>query len=93
MEADVDADAPASLPGSRLAARGGRRRARPRGRAAPRAERPVVMAGTGLYWARGEKELQALCGELQIPVFLNGLARGCVPADDPSSSRAREGPG
>ena len=45
------------------------------------AERPVIMAGTGLYWAHGEHALQALCEELQIPVFLNGLARGCVPAD------------
>ena len=48
------------------------------------------MAGTGLYWARAEKELQALCEELQIPVFLNGLARGCVPADHAQFfSRAR----
>ena len=45
------------------------------------AERPVIMAGTGLYWARGEQELLALAEELRIPVFLNGLARGCVPAD------------
>jgi acetolactate synthase I/II/III large subunit len=54
------------------------------------ASKPVVMAGTGLYWARGEQALQRLCEELQIPVFLNGLARGCVPADDPMFfSRAR----
>jgi acetolactate synthase-1/2/3 large subunit len=54
------------------------------------AERPVVMAGTGLYWAHGEHALRALCEEFQIPVFLNGLARGCVPADDPMFfSRAR----
>ena len=54
------------------------------------AERPVVMAGTGLYWARGEDALRRLCEELQIPVFLNGLARGCVPADSPVFfSRAR----
>ncbi|HEX8074212.1 MAG TPA: acetolactate synthase [Thermoleophilaceae bacterium] len=46
------------------------------------AQRPVVMAGTGLYWARGEDALRRLCRELQVPVFLNGLARGCVPADD-----------
>jgi acetolactate synthase-1/2/3 large subunit len=46
-----------------------------------RAERPVIMAGTGLYWARGEEALQRLCDELDVPVFLNGLARGCVPAD------------
>jgi len=45
------------------------------------AERPVVMAGTDLYWGHGEQELLALVQELRIPVFLNGLARGCVPAD------------
>ncbi|MEA2472541.1 MAG: hypothetical protein QOE06_456 [Thermoleophilaceae bacterium] len=45
------------------------------------AERPVVMAGTGLYWSRGEEALLRLCDELRVPVFLNGLARGCVPAD------------
>jgi acetolactate synthase I/II/III large subunit len=45
------------------------------------AERPVIMAGTGLYWARGEDALQRLCDEGDIAVFLNGLARGCVPAD------------
>jgi acetolactate synthase-1/2/3 large subunit len=45
------------------------------------AERPVIMAGTGLYWGRGEEALLALVEELRIPVFVNGLARGCVPAD------------
>jgi len=45
------------------------------------AERPVIMAGTNLYWGHGERALLALAEELRIPVFLNGLARGCVPAD------------
>jgi acetolactate synthase-1/2/3 large subunit len=45
------------------------------------AERPVIMAGTNLYWGHGEDALLALVQELGIPVFLNGLARGCVPAD------------
>ena len=90
MEADVDADGAASLPDpASLPAADGDAVDRAvellRG-----AERPVVMAGTGLYWARAEKELQALCAELQIPVFLNGLARGCVAADHPHFfSRAR----
>jgi len=90
MEADVDADLPASLPdpASLPAADGGeldRAVELLRG-----AERPVVMAGTGLYWARAEDSLRALCEELNIPVFLNGLARGCVPADHPQFfSRAR----
>jgi len=90
MEAEVDADAPATLlDSSSLPPADGDALERAvellRG-----AERPVVMAGTGLYWARAEKELQALCEELQIPVFLNGLARGCVPADHAQFfSRAR----
>lgn len=47
------------------------------------AERPVVMAGNGLYWARGEDALRELAETAGIPVFLNGLARGCLPADHP----------
>jgi acetolactate synthase I/II/III large subunit len=45
------------------------------------AERPVIMAGTGLYWGRGETQLRALAEALRIPVFVNGLGRGCFPAD------------
>ncbi len=54
------------------------------------AERPVIMAGAGLYWGRGESALVALAESLRIPVFTNGLARGCIPADhDLAFSRAR----
>ncbi len=54
------------------------------------AERPVVLGGSGLYWGRGEGELRALAEELRIPVFLNGLGRGCLPADhELAFSRAR----
>jgi acetolactate synthase I/II/III large subunit len=45
------------------------------------AERPVIMAGTDLYWGHGEEALVELAERLRIPVFLNGLARGCVAAD------------
>src|SRR4051794_20111181 len=45
------------------------------------AERPVIMAGTNLYWGRGEDALRALAETRGIPVFLNGLGRGCLPAD------------
>jgi acetolactate synthase I/II/III large subunit len=45
------------------------------------AERPVLMAGSDLYWGRGEGALRALAEAVGIPVFLNGLARGCLPAD------------
>jgi acetolactate synthase-1/2/3 large subunit len=90
MEAEAEADAVASLPDPAAAPAA-------LGDALDRAaellgaaERPVVMAGTGLYWARGEEALVRLCDELSVPVFLNGLARGCVPADHPLFfSRAR----
>lgn len=54
------------------------------------AERPVIMAGTGLYWSFGEGEMRRLAEALGIPVFLNGTGRGCLPADHPLAfSRAR----
>jgi acetolactate synthase I/II/III large subunit len=54
------------------------------------AERPAIMAGSGLYWGRGEDELLALAEALGIPVFLNGLGRGCLAADhELAFSRAR----
>ncbi len=54
------------------------------------AERPAIMAGTGLYWGHGEEPLRALAESLGIPVFLNGLGRGCLPADhELAFSRAR----
>jgi acetolactate synthase I/II/III large subunit len=88
MESDVEADLPAAERVPVPTADGGELdRAAELLRAA---SKPVVMAGTGLYWAHGEQAVRSLCGELQIPVFLNGLARGCVPADHPMFfSRAR----
>jgi thiamine pyrophosphate-dependent acetolactate synthase large subunit-like protein len=54
------------------------------------AERPAIMAGTGLYWGHGEGELRLLAEALGIPVFLNGLGRGCLAADhELAFSRAR----
>jgi acetolactate synthase-1/2/3 large subunit len=54
------------------------------------AERPVIMAGTNLYWGHGEDALRELAEACGIPVFLNGLARGCLAADHPLFfSRAR----
>ncbi len=54
------------------------------------AERPVIMAGTNLYWGHGEDALRELAEAAGIPVFLNGLARGCLPADHPNFfARAR----
>src|SRR5260221_103988 len=54
------------------------------------ADRPAIMAGSGLYWGHGEEELRALAEALGIPVFLNGLGRCCLAADhELAFSRAR----
>ncbi len=54
------------------------------------ARRPVIMAGTNVWWGRAERELLHLAERLRIPVLANGMARGIVGADrDLSFSRAR----
>jgi acetolactate synthase-1/2/3 large subunit len=54
------------------------------------ADRPVIMAGTNLYWGHGEHALRELAEAAGVPVFLNGLARGCLAADHPQFfSRSR----
>ena len=54
------------------------------------AERPVLMVGTGAYWHPGEEALRALTEKAGIPVYMNGLARGLLPADHPNAfSRSR----
>lgn len=45
------------------------------------AQRPVIMAGTNLWWGHGEAALLRLAEELHIPVLMNGMARGALPAD------------
>lgn len=45
------------------------------------AKRPVIMAGTNVWWGHGEAALLRLAEELRIPVLMNGMARGAVPAD------------
>lgn len=47
------------------------------------AERPMVLAGAGVRWANAHERLAALAAALKAPVFLNSLARGCLPPDDP----------
>jgi len=82
MSAREPAPAPDPVVGGAGAGRGADAQAIERaGRLLAEAERPVVMAGTDLYWGRGEQALLELAETLRVPVFLNGLARGCVPAD------------
>ena len=54
------------------------------------AQRPVIMAGTNVWWGHAEAALLRLAEERRIPVLMNGMARGVVPANHPMAfSRAR----
>ena len=53
-------------------------------------QRPVIMAGTNVWWGHAEQALLELAEALRIPVLMNGMARGTVPADhELAFSRAR----
>ncbi|HUP22338.1 MAG TPA: acetolactate synthase [Thermoanaerobaculia bacterium] len=55
-----------------------------------RAERPLLVAGGDVYWEGAEGELQALAEAAEVPVSMNGLGRGTLPADHAAAfSRAR----
>ena len=45
------------------------------------ADRPVLMVGADVFWARGEDALRAFAEGARLPVFANGLGRGLLPAD------------
>jgi acetolactate synthase-1/2/3 large subunit len=47
------------------------------------AERPIIIAGSGLYWSKGENELIKFAEMLSIPVAVNGMGLGCIPTDHP----------
>ena len=54
------------------------------------AERPVLVAGGDVYWARAEIAMCAFAQHCRVPVFVNGMGRGTLPADhDLAFSRAR----
>jgi acetolactate synthase-1/2/3 large subunit len=48
-----------------------------------KAERPVIFAGSTVWWDDAADELRALAETLNAPVFLNGSARGSLPPDHP----------
>ncbi len=50
-----------------------------------RAERPVVMAGSGVYWDDAAKSLAAFARCSGSPIFMNGAGRGSLPPDHPSA--------
>src|SRR5947209_15238895 len=56
------------------------------------AQRPVIMAGTAVWWCDAAEPLRLLAERLNAPVYLNGAGRGCLPPTHPlffSASRRK----
>ena len=45
------------------------------------AQKPMIFAGSQVYWDDGAEPLRALAERAGIPVFLNAMGRGALPAD------------
>lgn len=49
------------------------------------AERPVVIAGSGVWWSRAEDALRRFIEHTSLPLYTITMARGTVPDDHPLS--------
>jgi acetolactate synthase-1/2/3 large subunit len=47
------------------------------------AERPAIIAGSSVYWDGAWDALRGFCERAQVPVYLNGAGRGCLPSGHP----------
>jgi acetolactate synthase-1/2/3 large subunit len=57
-----------------------------------KAQRPVIMAGTSVWWCDASESLRQLAERLNAPVYLNGAGRGCLSPTHPlffSNSRRK----
>lgn len=55
-----------------------------------KAERPMAIVGTQLRWSNNREVVKKAADAWGIPFFLNGMARGALPADHPAFfSRSR----
>ena len=48
-----------------------------------KAERPLVMGGSGTYWSDAGQALAQLAERLDAPLYLNDMGRGCVSQEHP----------
>jgi acetolactate synthase-1/2/3 large subunit len=56
-----------------------------------RAQKPMIFAGSQVYWDDAAEPLRALAERAGIPVFLNAMGRGALPSDHAlSMSHARK---
>jgi acetolactate synthase-1/2/3 large subunit len=49
------------------------------------AERPIIVAGSGVLWSQAETELRALVERAGIPFYTTPQSRGMIPEDHPLS--------
>jgi acetolactate synthase-1/2/3 large subunit len=52
-----------------------------------RAERPLIVAGDGIFWSDAAAELRELAAYLQIPVYTRRAGQGALSEDDPLAVR------
>ena len=55
------------------------------------AERPAIVAGSGVYWDGAWESLARLAERAGLPVFTNGMGRGCLPHDHPMAFQLARG--
>ncbi|MCF7804380.1 MAG: acetolactate synthase [Candidatus Marinimicrobia bacterium] len=48
------------------------------------AKKPVMLAGSNIWWDGAEEALKEFATHTNLPTFLNGMARGTLPADHPA---------
>lgn len=48
------------------------------------AKKPVMLAGSNLWWDEAEEDLQEFADLTNMPIFLNGMARGMLSFDHPA---------
>jgi len=47
------------------------------------AQQPILLAGTGVKWSQGGTALANFAAATKMPIYLNGMGRGMLPADHP----------
>lgn len=48
-----------------------------------RAQRPIAIVGSQLRWSRDRDAVKRFVAKYELPVFLNGMARGALPGEHP----------
>ena len=47
-------------------------------------ERPMILAGSDIWWCDAAEELREFVEMIDSPVFLNAMGRGSIPSDHPN---------